>query len=278
MSAANLRQWRGDAFLIVKGASGFRNSAERPVIVFQCYLDDSGTSGLPIVTMAGFVAHMHLWEELEPKFDEVLERYGVPILHTKEFHDTKGSFAGWSKLKKRTFAEELFTVAHGKMLGLSMSTRKRAWAEEQKETGQLPSMSAYGVCFSAILMQVVTEPQLGKHLRETGVSFLVESGNKNNAEIEQLFHSLTKMPQFKGCLRSISFINKDACRAIQVADFFAFYSRRYMRDIDRFGGKLSLPSSPYHETIRRHVPIWERGATSFLKGPVLTLDDVPALR
>jgi L-ribulose-5-phosphate 3-epimerase UlaE len=68
--------------------------------------------------------------------------------------------------------------------------------------------------------------------------FLVETGNNNNSEIGNFFHKMTKQPAFEGSLRSISFVTKDSCRAIQLADFFAFYSRRHMRNHHRFPGGM----------------------------------------
>ena len=56
VSSAGESYYRGDALRIVRGPRALRRSpAERLVCVFQCYLDDSGTSGLPIVTLGGFV-------------------------------------------------------------------------------------------------------------------------------------------------------------------------------------------------------------------------------
>jgi hypothetical protein len=69
---------------------------EKVGFVFRCYLDDSGTSGL--VTLAGFVAPLNVWEGIEPLANAVMDGYGVPIFHAKEFHDTKGCFARWSRI------------------------------------------------------------------------------------------------------------------------------------------------------------------------------------
>ena len=93
--------------------------------MFQCYLDDSGTSGLPIVTLAGFAASKDNWEELEPRLDDVLNGYGVPVFHAKEFHDTKPPFKNWKRLKKRSFADELFATSHGQIYGLSTTINRK---------------------------------------------------------------------------------------------------------------------------------------------------------
>lgn len=84
------------------------------------------------------------------------------MLHAKQFHDTKGCFQKWSKIKKLTFTKKLYGGNHGLMLGLSMTARKQAFENERKETGELPNMSVYGVCFSSVLSRVVVETQIGK--------------------------------------------------------------------------------------------------------------------
>jgi hypothetical protein len=225
--------------------------------------------------MAGFAAALHLWEEMEPTFDEILTRYEVPVLHAKQFHDTDGYFKNWRKVKKHSFVEELFGAAHGKMLGLSVTARKKEFAKEKAKTGKVPNMSAYGVCFSAIMCRAVFEPQLGASVRKDGISFLVESGNKNNDELRQFFDQYARHEKFSPFLKSLTFIPKTSCRAIQVADFFAFYSRRHMRNHDRFTGKLALPMESYLGTIKRHVPIWQRVVHKFnLSSPIGTVDTV----
>jgi hypothetical protein len=223
--------------------------------VFECYLDDSGTSGLPVVTMGGFLGFQGHWENLEPILDEILNGYGVEVFHAKQFHDTKPPFKGWKKIKKLSFTEELFLTTHGMLHGLSM-TMSRAALQESKKEGAFASMSPIGVCFSSIVTRLVTDPKMSAAVRKNGVSLLIESGNANNGELEVAFHMMSKLKAFEGVFRSISFVTKESCRAIQLADFIAFYSRRLMRNHARFKGKLALPPCPYLNIMARHGPIW----------------------
>ncbi len=55
---------------------------------------------------------------------------------------------------------------------------------------------------------------------------MLESGHENNGEAEQTFHSVRNEHGIEDILHSISFVPKGHCRAIQLADLFAFYSRR----------------------------------------------------
>jgi hypothetical protein len=72
--------------------------------------------------MAGFMGSIENWEILEFQLDAILNRYDIEVFHSKEFHDTKGPFAKWSKIKKRTLVEELFATAHGRIHGYSILT------------------------------------------------------------------------------------------------------------------------------------------------------------
>lgn len=231
---------------------------KRLIFVFECYLDDSGTSGLPIVTMAGFLAPLEAWEELEPQWDSILSGYNVDLLHSKEFYSTKPPFKTWKKIKKLSFADELFTASHGRIFGLSASISVDEIARLKKADPGFSDMSPMGVAFSSILMKAISDDQFGASVKEQGIAFLIETGNRNNAEIDRFFHRMADLPAFEGCLRSISFIPKKHCRAIQMADFLAFFSRRQAHNHYRFQGKLVLPKCPYIETMKRHGPVWQR--------------------
>jgi hypothetical protein len=257
--------YRSDAFRVVRGASGScGTAAERYVLVFQCYLDDSATTDLPVITLAGFLAKLENWEALEPKIDSIMNGAGVPVFHAKQFHDTKRPFKNWSGIRKRSFAEEIFTATHGQIHGFSVTIRKKDFLEARRQNPQsFGRMSPLCVCFSSIAMKIVTDPELESVLKEHGLAFLLERGNPHNSGIDRFFHdNMVKHVAFEGIFRGISLVPKDHCRAIQLADFFAFYSRRQMRNHIRLGGKLALPACPYLEIMKKHGPIWQEGGVA----------------
>lgn len=227
--------------------------------MFQCYLDDSGTSGLPIVTLGGFFAHMDQWEKAEPKLDAVMNSHGVKVFHAKQFHDTDPPFEGWSKVRKLSFTDEVFSASHLALAGISIGVEKEGLKRGKKlQPGAFDRMSPIGVAFASLMTRLLTNPAVAPAIKQQGISFLLETGNTNNSEIEQYFHRMAKMPVFEGTLRSISIVPKSHSRAIQLADFFVFYSRRNLRNKFRFNGKnIMLPACPYLETIHRHGPIFQ---------------------
>jgi hypothetical protein len=127
------------------------------------------------------------------------------------------------------------------------------------------------------MTKIVTDDQLGPAVKQHGVSFLVETGNNNNSEIGNFFHKMTKQPAFEGSLRSISFVTKDSCRAIQLADFFAFYSRRHMRNHHRFPGGMLLPACPYLQIMQNHGRIWLQAGFTGLRITDARIDELANL-
>lgn len=254
--------------------------------MFLCYLDDSGTSGLPIVTLGGVFAHMDQWERVEPLIDEVMTRNGVRVFHAKQFHDTDAPFNGWSKLRKLSFTDEVFSVVKGAFAGTAIGVDKDGLkVGKAKQPGAFDRMSPIGVAFGTIMTRLITHPSVASAVKAHGVSFLLESGNKNTAEIEQYFHRMAKMDVFEGVLRSVTVIPKAHCRAIQLADFLVFYCRRVLRNHFRFHGKdIVLPSCPYVETMRKYGPVHFQLAqgvpqsTGAMMGTdIKNLDDLAAL-
>lgn len=238
--------------------------------MFVCYLDDSGTSGLPVTTLAGFVATQAQWTVLEPQLDAIMNAYGVPVFHAKQFHDTKPPFKGWSKVKKLSFAEEIFSTTSRRIFGVSVTMRRSDYLDFQRKSGDLQNMSVMGVCFATIVTCLMTDPAFKAGTFHHGVSFVIEAGNANEGELASYFQKMQVNPGFEGKLISLDFVAKDHGRAIQLADYFAFYSRRYMRDQDRFSGRLALPEPPFLNVIRKHGPMYQSG----LHGEVSTVSTV----
>ena len=68
--------------------------------------------------------------------------------------------------------------------------------------------------------------RIGRAAHSEGVALILEHGHENNPQAEQEFGYVREHYGLQNVLRSISFVPKDNCRAIQAADLLAFYSRR----------------------------------------------------
>lgn len=200
-------------------------------IVLVCYLDDSGSDdGSPIVTLAGYVAHAENWDAFEAAVEPLFAVAGVDCLNTKLLHRTKGCFAGWSVERKREFIEALYSVLRrSAIMGIAFSVTKKAYVEAKRRDGANHQISAYGFAMEATYNMLIAHERVGPLIREHGLSVIVESGNKNNPDLLRSYNALcAKYPdEFPALFRQLSFVDKNSCRAVQMADFLSFYFRRH---------------------------------------------------
>jgi hypothetical protein len=196
--------------------------------VLSCYLDDSGKDPQNIVTtIAGYIARDEQWAEFEQAVQPIFARYGVRILHSKELHATDGDFEGWTVLRKQAFVARLCMERSSRlMLGLSMSALKSSYKERAATSDRKRTITAYTFCFNVIVDWIMRDIRIGGIAHKEGVALILERGHENNSEAEQQFYEIRKLHKIEDVLRSISFVPKDACRAIQMADLLAFYTRR----------------------------------------------------
>jgi hypothetical protein len=196
--------------------------------VLVCYLDDSGKDPQnPITTLAGYIARDTEWAAFETEVEKWFAEYRVNILHAKELEDTDGDFAGWSVLKKQAFIARLCQArAPHIMMGMSMSALKGTYQVRAAESGRKRTSKPYTFCFNVIIDWILRDIRIARAAHTEGVALILECGHEHNPEAESEFYVIRKMHKLEGVLNSISFVPKENCRAIQLADLLAFYSRR----------------------------------------------------
>jgi hypothetical protein len=112
-------------------------------------------------------------------------------------------------------------------LGMSMSALKETYRSRAAESDRKRTVTPYTFCSNVIIDWVLRDIRVGRFANIDGVAFILESGNENNAEAEWNFHEVRRLHNLENTLRSITFVPKESCRAIQMADLFAYYSRRH---------------------------------------------------
>lgn len=194
-----------------------------------CYLDDSGKDPQNrITTIAGYAASDDQWRAFEIEVEPIFSDYGVKVLHAKDLHNTDREFQDWTVLKKQAFLARICRVmSHHIPLGMSMSALKETYKSRAAESARKRTVTPYTFCSNVIIDWVLTDIRVGRIANTEGVSLILECGHENNAEAEQNFYEVRRLHRLDGILHSIRFVPKDSCRAIQMADLFAFYSRRH---------------------------------------------------
>jgi hypothetical protein len=162
-------------------------------------------------------------------------------------HGSRGEFAGWSVLKKQTFVAKLCTaLSQHALLGVSASVHKAQYKNRTAESDRKRTVTPYTFCSNLIIDWLLTDIRVGKIANTEGVAMILERGHENNAEAQRNFYDVRDEHGLDNILRSISFIDKEHCRAIQMADLFAFYSRRH--------GARMESASPNEKPIVQRTP------------------------
>jgi hypothetical protein len=112
------------------------------------------------------------------------------------------------------------------MMGVSMSALKGQYKIRAAESGRKRSSTPYTFCMNAIVDWILRDIRTGHAANTEGVALILETGHENNEEAKQSFDEIRRMHRIEHLLHSVSFVSKESCRAIQLADLLAFYSRR----------------------------------------------------
>jgi Protein of unknown function (DUF3800) len=197
--------------------------------VLVCYLDDSGKDPQnSITTIAGYAATEEQWRAFEVEVEPVFADYRVKVLHATDLHSSDGEFKGWSVLRKEAFVARLCRMlSHHVLLGVSASALKSKYQSRAAESGRKRTVKPYTFCSNQIIDWLLTDVGVGRIANTEGTAFVIECGHEHNKEVEQNFFAIRKLHHLENILLSINFVPKENCRAIQMADLFAFYSRRH---------------------------------------------------
>jgi hypothetical protein len=202
-------------------------------------LDDSGSDPQnPITCLAGYAASEETWAQFESEAEPIFQEYigGLP-LHAMDMHQGKPPYDGWKVLKKQAFVAKLCLVLYPhKPFGVSFSVLKASYAiratEALKRGLRKRTVTPHTFCAEAILNWLLLDPVYGKMANEVGLAIIMESGNAHNQEAKQAIDRIIEIHGLH-TVKSVSFVHKQACRAIQMADLLAFYTRRHTLKTDQ---------------------------------------------
>ena len=197
-----------------------------------CYLDDSGNNDDPITTLAGYIAPAENWLEFEVDARKLFDEIGLPYLHTVELHMRRGEFRGWTREKTAAFANNFYRILNKHAYaGFEFSVLKSTYEAKKSVYNMEHQSSPIGFCLHGIVDRLVKDEGIKAVLGPPDVylSFVVESGNKNEGDIRRRFNRIQKQDPER--FMSICFAPKKHRIALQAADFLAYFCRR-LRTID----------------------------------------------
>lgn len=235
-----------------------------------CKLDASGTDKAnPNICMAGYVALLPAWMEFELVARPILDRYGVTVLHAKEFYDTDGEFEGWSRDKKEQFIREVqYKCIVGRLdAGVLFVAPKSAWLQAKRDHKLAHNESAFGFCFRAIIDQLFSDVIIGKAIAQgETLTFVLEAGDENAGDAERIFNEARAFSSWNWQkLHSFGFAGKETAIGLQIADFLAVTSRKY---VDQYSDERGYSPEPAIVSILRdRIYLIDMAAVSFFPTP-----------
>lgn len=231
------------------------------------YFDDSNThADAKTVTMAGYIARLDGWQLFEQQSEDLFKRDTISKFHAKEFNNRSGDFRGFSLQKQLRFATEWLDIAGQTVLcGYSRSILKEDYLQAKRDTKLAQSTSPYGYCFKIILKSMCSNGALWKTMDKEGIHIVIEHGNVWNEGIEVDYkQTIAQHEPLSAAIRSMSFVQKSSCRAIQLADYLAYYAGR---DIEIHGRSLAVRDRPYLDIALQRVPTDFKYCTDFYRNP-----------
>lgn len=223
--------------------------------MFICYLDDSDDDQSSVSTLAGYVTQLDRWEHYEEHATKVYDKFGVNILSAKDMHNGRKEFKNWTWSKKWSFIDQLFAGAKLQW-GVSHSVSKKAFVSMKPHRGIGPNMSRLGLAMAATMHTLLRGNPLAGLIQAKKLSFVVETGHRNNADIERYFNFAKEVETYKGFLGDLRFLGKTDAKALHLADILAFYSRRQHSLEVAHAKSLIVPKSREMKALlRQNVPL-----------------------
>jgi hypothetical protein len=245
------------------------------IAVLACYLDDSDAVTSKALTIAGYVAHEEGWLRFEQVAEALCDEYGVGLIRGRQIDGRKDCFKGWSLPKCERFLDQLGTALVGNVLfGIGRSIGKDNYKLRRRQLMTLDnvhrrtfsSMSAFGFCFASLLLDLRENGAHGvsDEVKQDGIAFMLESGSANNPDIFRYLDAERRNGNINVNVTATE-VDKRSCRAIQMADLYAFYSRRRANQFARFKGKLEFVTDIHKLHIGRKV----HHDTGFIEEPFI---------
>jgi hypothetical protein len=228
-----------------------------------CFLDDSGTDAAnSCVTMAGYVSTDEAWRDFESAAKPLLaELEGNPV-HAMHMFTHKGKFKHRDSGKCAGFLRKVNPVLSPRVrMGVSFSTLKSTYEEGRIGTGN--PQTPFGFCFQGLFEMMLKDEWFLQAAKATSVSFVIETGNKHNAGIKQAYERLRMRHKAElPFLGEMEIAPKDSSIAIQMADLFAYLTRRHAVQRELNNGH-PIEQSEFLQILRNDIRDIVRTANKF---------------
>lgn len=206
-----------------------RHEPKRLFLMLGVYGDESGThDGSSRTVMAGCLATVEQWQELENRWSVLLGAYGLRYIHAKEMRHGEGPFKYLGFDRRSELMRQLLSVLEVQSkffvcVILENHDFERYYRspdkQERKRRGVVDSK--YGVCFRVFLRAVA---QLANtYLPGEEMTITLEAGHKNGGAAETIFAEFKNDdPELAGIVKGVAYVDKKEAFGVQAADLLAY--------------------------------------------------------
>ena len=202
--------------------------------MLTAYFDESGhPADSQVVSVAVLVSNENGWHTFSDKWNRILRRYRVNILHMKHYAHSRGEFSDWKgeETKRRRFIGDLASILKNNIrFGYVCSLPMADWNEvmlgkfeDLGEEKRGPLMILLRCCLEAI-----NETNLLP--RNQKITCLFECNDFLAGVAPEHFRDWTREWQLDEKFKSFTFAGKYDHPALQGADMLAYEARKYLLD------------------------------------------------
>jgi hypothetical protein len=200
------------------------------MFAYTAYLDESGThEGSDTTVMGGLLARADHWKAFEQIFEGIQRKHGFRVFHTKKFKRRAGDFKGWTNERCLALIDDLaLLTSFGRAESTTVSLPNMLYDDVYRSPHQKGVRarfdSRYGLCFRQCLLHFVVETTKHKYRKKIPpLDIVLEAGHTNWGDAKRIFFDIKRKFSGRGgdLLRHISFVEKDSCGQLMMADFLA---------------------------------------------------------
>ncbi|HXG66476.1 MAG TPA: DUF3800 domain-containing protein [Blastocatellia bacterium] len=233
MCSPSVRRYSAVEHLVSKTGGRF-------IMPLTAYFDETGHSRDPqvnFVGMAGLAASAEKWEAFENEWAELLEEYGVPSLHMKEFAHGRGAFEGWAEVRRRRFlgqAIEIILNTGGMPVGAIVDLRAyRQLDARVQEHLRDPYYMCLNVCVHGALVYGLFNPLAEQPFSYSGekINIVFDQNHEFAGLVPSFMSVLEKRPLYNGQVGGYTFSSSMKQMPLQAADFIAYEMGRTFKNL-----------------------------------------------
>jgi Protein of unknown function (DUF3800) len=199
-------------------------------MVLTAYFDESGTHGVDLTVMAGFLGDARQWRKFEKRASKLFSRFGVNVFHCIDVKRSDRDFRGWSVDRKIAFLDEFHHIINETVeFGFASVLREEdysyylslPWPNKARRDSRYALL--YRACMAATIDGVLSVRRW-QGGREPRLNVVLESGHRNAPDVVRLYDFFKKRLGDKAnkSLASLTFESKEECLPLGAADLFAY--------------------------------------------------------